>query len=499
MNKAKLIFLILLLSLFVPLGFVFFKPKPEGGTLLFYCAAGMRLPVTEIVAEYKREYGVEVETQFAGSGTLLGNLEASGAGDLYLAADSSYVKIAQDKGRAKEALLVSYLSGGLAVQKGNPHGISGLRDLVETPDLRIGIANPEAAAVGKFTSKVLGKAGVWDMVEKLAAVRKLTVNELANDLKIDAIDVAIIWDATANQYPEVDFINVPEFDAEKKDITIGVLNTAEKPAEALRFARYLTARDRGLKVFEKHGYEIMEGDAWVRTPELLFYSGAMLQPAIRERMNRFKKREGIEIEFVPHGCGILVSKMKGGARPDAYFSCDVSFMTEVSAMFGESTTVSANPIVILVSNTARGKVTSIEDLAKPGVRIGLAHPTNSALGKLTVDLLKEMEIYAEIDANKELDSATGDFLVNQLRGGSLDAIIVYESNARAHKATLEDAHIVRIDHAMAIAHQPFAIGNESKFPRLAQRFFEALVVDEKSFVDVGFQWKLPPPGGEKAN
>ena len=64
-------------------------------------------------------------------------------------------------------------------------------------------------------------------------------------------------------------------------------------------------------------------------------------------------------------------------------------------------------------------------------------------------------------------------------------------NARANKATLEDAHIVFIDHPRAIAHQPFAVGNQSRFPRLAQRLFEALVVDSTSFEDVGFVWELP--------
>ena len=42
---------------------------------------------------------------------------------------------------------------------------------------------------------------------------------------------------------------------------------------------------------------------------------------------------------VYNGCGILVSQMKAGEKPDAYFSCDTKFMDMVQERFLESTTV----------------------------------------------------------------------------------------------------------------------------------------------------------------
>ena len=161
-------------------------------------------------------------------------MASSSSGDLFLAADLSYIEIAREKNLLKESIPTCLLTAGLVVQKGNPLGISSLLDLRDRADLRIVIANPEAASVGKFTKRILSKAGLWQAVSARILAMKPTVNEVANDVKLGAADVAIIWDAVAKQYPELEFINVPEFDLEPKTVAIGILNSAEVPADALR-------------------------------------------------------------------------------------------------------------------------------------------------------------------------------------------------------------------------------------------------------------------------
>ena len=74
------------------------KKKP----LMFFCAASNRAVMEKIVADYKKEYGREIELQYGGSQTLLSQLEVTGAGDLYLPADDSYLKIAKMLKRLKD-------------------------------------------------------------------------------------------------------------------------------------------------------------------------------------------------------------------------------------------------------------------------------------------------------------------------------------------------------------------------------------------------------------
>jgi len=465
--------------------------------LVMFCAAGIKAPVSEIAKKYEEEYGVQVQLQYGGSGTLLSNV-AVGTGDVYLAADSSYTDIAKGKGQIAETMPVAFMRAGLGVPKGNPKGLKSLDDL-KRDGLKVGFANPDAASVGKFTKKILSKHGVWDEVKPTVLLP--TVNELANALKLGTVDVVIVWDTIAAQYDEVDFVNVPEFDAEKKDVTIGVLTASKQATEALRFCRYLTAKDKGLPVFKKEGFDVVEGDAWALKPNILLFSGAMLRPAIQDTIKAFEKREGVTITPVFNGCGILVSQMKAGEKPDAYFSCDVKFMEMVQDRFLESTLVSANEMVILTEKGNPKGVKELTDLSKEGLRLGFAHAEKSALGFLTKYLLEKENLYKEVvdSGNIKMDSPTGDFLVNQVKTGSLDAVIVYKSNAMASQSTVDDYEIIGIDRPNAIAEQPYAVAKNSQHRYLLERFFNEVVSakGKEKFMKHGFRWELDKAGDKK--
>ena len=67
-------------------------------SLFVYCAAGMRYPMEKVSKDYEEEFGTRIQLQYGGSNTLLSQLEVSQTGDLYLAADDSYISLARDKG-----------------------------------------------------------------------------------------------------------------------------------------------------------------------------------------------------------------------------------------------------------------------------------------------------------------------------------------------------------------------------------------------------------------
>ena len=75
----------------------------------FYCAAGMSKPMDEIIKAYREDFpGRKVEVSYSGSGTLLTKIRAQKSGDLYLAADTSYIQIAQEKELAEELRAQGY-------------------------------------------------------------------------------------------------------------------------------------------------------------------------------------------------------------------------------------------------------------------------------------------------------------------------------------------------------------------------------------------------------
>lgn len=465
-----------------------------GEPLVLHCAAGLRLPVSEIAEAYERETGRKVRLNYGPSGALEATLEVAG-GDLYLPADASYIDSTRSKGLIDEALPVAYLTAGIAVVKGNPLGIDSL-DALSARGRKVVLANPEAA-VGVFTRKVLEAAGVAEAVAANVIVTKPTVNEVAETVELGLADAGIIWDALALQYANVDFVHVPEFDARRKQATVAVLRSAPDPSRALHFARFLAASDRGQPVFSRHGYAVPErADKWADVPQIAFFSGSMLRPAIEERLAAFEKREGVEIATIYEGCGTLVAQMESGARPDAYFSCDVKFLDMVQDRFAPGTVVARNDMVILV-HAGNPTVRSLGDLAAPGLQVGIAHPEKSALGDLTVNLLQRAGIYPALEAsgNIVLFASKGDELVNQVQVGALDAAIVYRSNANASPGIAETCDIVEIGatgEGAAFATQPFAVSKGSDFPQLMNRLREALTdkAGKAAFLKFGFHWEL---------
>ena len=493
MNSSLRMFVVTIVVVVV-LSAVLFWPRPQQSDdvreLFFYCAAGIKPPIEATIKEYEKTYGVKIRTDYRGSGALLSAIEASKRGDLYLAADASYIEIARKKGLAAERLPVARLRPVIGVAAGNPKKIQSIADLMR-PDVRFGMANPEAASVGKQTKRILTATGEWEALEPTIKVYKPTVTEIDNDVKLGAIDAGIIWDATANQYPEIDLVAVDAFDAKTLNVTISVLTSCEQPAAALRFARFLQARDRGMLHFEKHGYQTVDGDPWEPQPHLVLYSGGVNRMAIEETIGDFEKREGVKITSVFNGCGILTAQMKTmkGSKdfPDAYFSCDVSFMNQVEGLFLAPRDISETDMVVVVPKGNPKNIAGLETLAGPGLKIGVAHPSQSALGALTKSLLEESDLYSIVHKNVRVEVPTADMLVNQLKTGALDAAIVYEANTSQVRDAID---VLPIEHARAKAIQPFAVSRASKHKYLSERFQEALLsrASKDRFEHTGFRW-----------
>jgi molybdenum ABC transporter molybdate-binding protein len=494
-NSGWLLFLGSIGALAVLVGLLFWLPAEQttSGTrpLVVYCAAGLKAPVETIAKKYEQQYGVQVQLQFGGSQTLLANVEVSRLGDLYLPADDSYLVVARDKKLVAETIPAAEMNAVLAVAKGNPRKITSLDDLLKG-DMRLAQANPDAAAIGKLTRAALVKSGHWEQVEKHTKVFKPTVNDVAADVQLGTVDAAFVWDSLVRQIPDLEAVDLPELADAQARMGIGVLTSCNQPAAALRFARYLTASDMGLPEFEKNHFTPVEGDPWSEAPEVRLSSGAMLRPAIEETIAAFEQREGVRVTRKYNGCGILVAEMKTGAVPDAYFACDSSFMRQVHDLFLDSADISKNELVILTKKGNPYGIKSLADLGKPGLKIGIGHEQQCAMGALTQQTLVEGGYQSQVMKNVAVQSPTGDMLVNQLRTGSLDAVIAYLSNAAAAGDELTAIRIVGIPCAIAI--QPVAISKECRQKQLTSRLLTAIRSAEsrERFESYGFEWRDLP-------
>ncbi|MEZ6132019.1 MAG: substrate-binding domain-containing protein [Planctomycetaceae bacterium] len=455
--------------------------------VMVFCAASNRAVMEAIRSDYEAETGRVLEIQYGPSQTLLSSIEVTGSGDLFLPADDSYLTLAKDKGMIAEVLPVAAQQGVIAVRKGNPKNVKAFDDLLRD-DVRLVQASPDAAAIATLTRKTLQEQNLWDKLDAATTAYRTTVTEVANDVVVGAADAAIVYDAVLHTYPDLEFIEIPELNAVLSPIAVGVITGSKQPQQALHFARYLSAIDKGLTRYEEHGFRVTGGDEWAEVPELSVFAGSMLRPAIDETITEFEQREGVQVARVYNGCGILVAQMEAGQHPDAFFACDREFMQQVPDLFPESTDVSQNELVILVQKNNPHGIASLKDLTHEGLKVGIGHEKQCAMGWLTQKTLEESGLKEEVMANVTVQTPTGDMLVNQMRTGSLDAAVVYLSNAAGSADFLDAVRIRGLD--CSVATQPFAIAQKSRYRQLTSRLFQKIMsVDSRqTFEAEGFRW-----------
>ncbi len=224
--------------------------------LVLHCAAVFQPAMDLIVEDYEREYRVRIDPQYAGSGTLLGGIQASERGDLFLPADPSYLESARSLNLLRLSTPIAGLRPVLAVAAGNPLGLDSLDDLRRV-DIRVGLADPDGASIGQISREALRAAGIWDEVELGVRVIKPTVSGIAMDLVAGAIDVTILWDQTAASNASIDGIQIAELEGYESVAEIGLLRESQNMKEAARFAAYLTGR--GQKRLLEAGFHAPDG------------------------------------------------------------------------------------------------------------------------------------------------------------------------------------------------------------------------------------------------
>ena len=488
-------------------------PKHDPGKkhLVVYCAAGMRVPVDEIAKDYEKKYGVAIELQYAGSNNLLNQLQVNkfAVADLFIAADDFYTDKAVQKGLADETLPIAHQRPVVAVRKDSKKQINTLDDLL-SPGISIALADPEQAAIGKAVRTSLENIATngtnrWKQLEERVTadgVFKPTVTDVANDVRIGAVDAALVWDSTVAmpEYAEVlKAVLLPELESDPDLISVAVLRSSPDPTAALRFARFLTARDQGLKTFEKFGTRPVEGDVWAERPEVSFFCGAVNRRAVEAIVADFQTREGVIVNTEYNGCGILTTQMKAITDqstklgfPDVYMACDRYYLDNVKDWFQDDVDVSDVEMVIAVPKGS-DKVSSLADLVKPGIRVAIGQPDQCTIGALSRRMLESENLYQQMKKKQQQDGEvvvekiSSALLVPDVIAGHVDAALVYISDVLPN---LDDVDIIRITTTKNLAVQPFSIARTSDHKYLARRLFRRIAESPAAFESAGFHFRV---------
>jgi molybdate transport system substrate-binding protein len=159
---------------------------------------------------------------------------------------------AKAKGFVVESMPVATMETVIITPLGQ-ETVKSLQDLAKS-GLKVGLGAAPQVAAGVAAKDVLGKAGLWDAVRKNVTMNALNVVELANSVKLEGLDAAIVWDATAHLVEgEVRVVPIEAKYTYKTQIPLGTLKFSRHADQAQLFME-LVASAEGQDIFKQHGY-----------------------------------------------------------------------------------------------------------------------------------------------------------------------------------------------------------------------------------------------------
>jgi molybdate transport system substrate-binding protein len=226
----------------------------EAEALLVLAAADLQAAMPELVAHYEATTGRRAEVILGSTGNLTSQIEQGAPGDVFLAANESFI----DRLAGRDLILPEsrrvYAIGPLVLVSaaGVPLPAS-VADLADAGYGTIAIANPEHAPYGMAAREAMQSAGVWDAVRPRLVMGE-NIAQALQFVRTGNADAGIVALGLVVQLPDMAHRLVdPGLHAPLRQ-TGAVLRGSARPADAAAFLDLVTG-ERGQAILQSHGFE----------------------------------------------------------------------------------------------------------------------------------------------------------------------------------------------------------------------------------------------------
>jgi molybdate transport system substrate-binding protein len=212
------------------------KARSASGPVLVFAAASLTEALSEERTALQSEQpGLGVTLNFAGSGTLVTQIQQGATADVVATADTTSMQKLVDDGLVETPTVFAHNKLAIIVASGNPKGIHSLADLAR-PDVTLVLADPSVPA-GKYAGQILTKADVTVAPKSLetdvkSAVARVTTGE-ADASIVYVTDVK----AAGNQATAV---GIPDSENVMADYPIAIVRATTHHDAAVAFVDAIT-------------------------------------------------------------------------------------------------------------------------------------------------------------------------------------------------------------------------------------------------------------------
>ena len=163
--------------------------------------------------------------------------------------------------------------------------------------------------------------------------------------------------------------------------------------------------------------------------ELIVYAGAAAAPVYREAAMLFETKYKVKVNLILGGSGSLLSSLEITRQGDIYIPGSPEYLLKANEKGIVNFTESKPrifaylvPAIIVQKGNPHG-IKELEDLSRPGLRVGIGDPETVCVGLYAVEILNNTGLLEKISTNIVTHAASCEVLANQIYIGALDAII----------------------------------------------------------------------------
>jgi molybdate transport system substrate-binding protein len=221
-----------------------------GDEVVVFAAASLTDACADLAAAFSAAHpGLAVAHNFAGSQQLAGQLSQGAPADVFVSADQRQMDAAVDAGLvAGEPAVAAGNVLEIAVEPGNPRGVTGLADLGRT-DLTVVLAAEEVPA-GRYARQALDRAGV----RVAPASVENDVRAVLAKVGLGEADAGVVYatDVTAAG-GAVEGVTLPAGQNVPAAYPIAALADAPNPEAARAYVDFVLS-ERGQAILSEHGF-----------------------------------------------------------------------------------------------------------------------------------------------------------------------------------------------------------------------------------------------------
>jgi len=241
--------------------------------------------------------------------------------------------------------------------------------------------------------------------------------------------------------------------------------------------------------------------------EVLVLCGGSMRKALESVKENYKMTFSDTIVTTYGGSGDLCAQIQETGRGDIYI-CHDPFMpwAQERGLISDWDTVASLRIVIIVPKGNPKGIKALEDLAKPGLRLGIGDKRFSTSGQIVKHMLKTVPYGNDILANVRVETKGHQQRCNDVVLGTIDASIVWGAVAHLYRDRLDtipipmqyvDAITSATYKKADVRHVKVTVGivSSAEDRPAVRRFYDYLTGEgRKVFAEMGFS----PPEREEA-